>query len=45
MGSVDYHIGYVADRKKDYSDSKKNTLRYLQESIKNYLARGDIQRT
>lgn len=43
MGSADYHVSYVADRKRDYSNSKKNTLRYLHESIKNYLARADMK--
>lgn len=41
MGSVDKHVSYVASRKKDYS--KKNIVRYLHESIKNYLARADLR--
>src|SRR5699024_3391425 len=43
MGSADYHVSYVADRKRDYSNSKKNTVRYLHETIKNYLARADMK--
>lgn len=37
MGSVKKHISYVASRKKDYS--KKNIVKYLHESIQNYLPR------